>query len=230
MSDEKQNSEEEIDEQEAINQLYAFVVAEMEAGSDRNTVAGKLVEHGLDRPDAERMTNSIFDEITAIIEKERYTSSALVPGLLGGLIGAIVGGAVWAGIVVTTEYELGIVAWGIGGLCGWAVVKFAGGRKGIPLQVTAVATSVLGIVLGKYFTLYYFLRESFIQEGGEEAAAELPIVSVELIQYFVEVLPELLSLYDGLWVVLAVITAWKLPMASGLIVNSPQNQNPISPG
>ena len=36
--------------------------------------------------------------------------------LAAGLVAALVGGLVWAGIVLFTNYEIGWVAWGIGGL------------------------------------------------------------------------------------------------------------------
>ena len=90
-SEEAPNNGGEADEQEAIKRLYDFVIAEMEAGRDRNAVAQQLVDHGVARDDAERMTFSIFDEINAIVERERYNSSALPKGILGGLIAAVSG-------------------------------------------------------------------------------------------------------------------------------------------
>ena len=38
-----------------------------------------------------------------------------------GLIGGAIGAAVWAGVVAVTQYEIGWIAWGVGGLVGYAV-------------------------------------------------------------------------------------------------------------
>ncbi|MEM6730331.1 MAG: hypothetical protein AAF658_02175 [Myxococcota bacterium] len=61
--------------------------------------------------------------------------TAFVPALLFGAIAAAIGAAVWAGITIATDYEVGYVAWGLGGLVGIAVAKGA--------QVTNPATGVL---------------------------------------------------------------------------------------
>lgn len=60
------------------------------------------------------------------------------------------GGLVWGFILILTDYEVGFVAWGIGFLAGFLVVRFAGGRKGAPLQAIAIVSSLVGIMLGKY--------------------------------------------------------------------------------
>jgi uncharacterized protein YoaH (UPF0181 family) len=225
MSDENEGSD-----QEAVEQLYAFVAGEMQAGSDKATIAQKLEEHGVEKQDAVEMTNAIYDEIAATVQKEQFSGSAIVPGLLGGVLGAVLGGGIWAGIAVLTNSELGIIAWGIGGVCGFGVVLLSGGRKGLPLQLIAVVTSILGIVMGKYFTFYYFLKDALLQEYGEEGIAELSMFSMGVVQYFIEALPEMASAYDVLWVLLAVITAWRIPKGSGISVQSSIPQGPINPG
>lgn len=225
MSEENQSND-----QEAIKQLYSFVAAEMQAGSDKTTIAQKLEDQGVDRSDAEEMTDAVYNEIAAMVQMEQFSASAVVPGLLGGVLGAVLGGGVWAGIVILTDYELGIIAWGIGGVCGFGVVLLAKGRKGVPLQLIAVVTSVVGILMGKYFTFYYFLKDALLGEYGVEGVAEISVLSMDTIRYFVEALPEMVSGYDALWVLLAVITAWRIPKASGISVKSPVPQGPITPG
>ena len=61
--------------------------------------------------------------------------------LLGAIAGALLGALGWAGLAHGTGYELGFVAWGIGGLVGWATVLF-GGRG----PVSAVAASLLTLL------------------------------------------------------------------------------------
>ena len=45
-------------------------------------------------------------------------------------------------------------------IVGFGVVRFAGGAKGTPLQVVAVVSSVLGIVIGKYISYAYFFKQA----------------------------------------------------------------------
>ena len=63
-------------------------------------------------------------------------------------IGALVGGAIWAGIVYVTDYELGIVAWVIGILVGFSATLFTEERS-VRLGLIAAAMAVIGILIGK---------------------------------------------------------------------------------
>lgn len=225
MSDENQSGDEEV-----VENLVKFVTGEMKAGSDKATIAAKLQEMGIERTEAEEVTSAVYDQIAASVEQEKFTTSAIGPGLFGGILGALVGGGVWAGIAILTDYEVGVIAWGIGGLCGTAVVMFAQGRKGLPLQLVAVTTSVLGIVVGKYFTFYYFLKQALIEEYGEEGVAELSVLGMDTMQFFIEKVPEMLSGFDALWVLLAVITAWSIPKGSGINLKSPPPPSAIREG
>lgn len=222
--------EEQVSEQEALQNLYNFVAAEMRAGTTKSEIARKLEEQGIDRSEAQKMTNTIYDGIVEVVRREQYSSSALLPGLVGGLLAALIGGGVWAAIAVAADYELGIIAWGIGGLCGFAVVMFAKGRKGVPLQVVAMVTSILGIAIGKYLTFYYLLRQAVLGELGEEGIAEMTPFSPGVLRYFAESAPQMVSGYDILWVILAVYTAWRIPKGSDIKPDSTIAQSPITPG
>jgi hypothetical protein len=64
-----------------------------------------------------------------------------VVALLGGAIGAVIGAAIWAAIAYFTNYEVGYVAWAVGGLVGLGA-KLLGGRG----AVTAAACAGLALV------------------------------------------------------------------------------------
>lgn len=119
--------------------------------------------------------------------------------LLGALIVSIIGGALWALIGVWTDSEIGLVAWAIGGLAGFAVAILSGKRVEAAHQVIAVIASLLGILLGKYFLVSYLL-------GGFEG-----IFNSEMFSFFVENIKEFFQGMDILFVVLAILTAWQLP-------------------
>lgn len=149
-------------------------------------------------------------------EAEQFSSSALVPAVVAALVAAVLGGIAWGLIVVTTEYEVGFAALGIGLLCGYAVVLATRGRRGRPLQLTAVASAALGIVLGKYFTYYYLVKEAVREARGEEAADQVSVFDTELMRLFLEDLETVFSFYDVLWIGFAVYAAWRIPRGIGI--------------
>ena len=134
----------------------------------------------------------------------------ILQGAVGGLIAAIVGGLIWGLILQFTEYELGFIAWGIGLLCGWAVGYFSFTGRGIIFQLIAVFSSIFGILVGKYYGFYYFLKEFIIEDYGAEAAAEVSIFSIDVLFIFVAYLIDMVDFYDLIFVGLAIYTAWRM--------------------
>jgi hypothetical protein len=133
-------------------------------------------------------------------------SDSVLPALGAGLVAAIVGGVVWGLIVKFSDYEVGIVAWGIGLIAGTAVVFATRGAKGSRLQVIAVVSALVGILLGKYLS-YAFV----IQEQADDAGVSLGLFSSDMFRFFREDLDSVFGLFDLLWVGLAVVTAWRVP-------------------
>lgn len=74
----------------------------------------------------------------------------MLGGILGGAVGGLLGAAIWAAVAFWGRYELGWIAWGIGGLVGMGV--YLGGRRrgGITAGGTAVALAVAAVLLGKW--------------------------------------------------------------------------------
>jgi hypothetical protein len=84
----------------------------------------------------------------------------LAMGTLYGLIAAFVGAAVWAGVTIATDYQIGWMAVGIGFLVGIAV---RAGGKGID-QVFGIVGAVLaliGCLLGNLFTVAWFVSQQY---------------------------------------------------------------------
>lgn len=72
--------------------------------------------------------------------------------VLGGLLGGVLGAALWALIALVTSYEIGWIAWAVGGLVGYGVAL---GNRGAPHSpvasgVLAAAITLLAIPAGKY--------------------------------------------------------------------------------
>ena len=133
-------------------------------------------------------------------------SASLLPAIAAGLVAAIVGGIVWGLIVKFSNYEVGFVAWGIGFVAGTAVVFATRGAKGTQLQVIAVVSALLGILLGKYLSFAFG-----VQEDADAAGVSIGLLSSDMFTLFRENLDVVFSLFDLLWVGFAVFSAWRIP-------------------
>jgi len=189
----------------------ALIAEQMRAGTDQETIAAMLEDRGLDRVRARELVDTLYPQLARVAEEERYTGSALGPGIAGGLVAAVVGGFLWGLIVILSEYEIGIAAWGIGFLAGFGVVRFAGGAKGTPLQVVAVISSLLGIVIGKYISYAYFFKQAV----SDRFDVDISYFDSEILRAFRENLGDVFGGFDLIWAGLAVVTAWKLTRPSG---------------
>jgi hypothetical protein len=201
-----------------------FVVEQTKAGADEDAIVAGLEQRGVQRSEAQELVGTVYPDLIRAAEAEQYSPSALLPALAGGLLAAIVGGIVWGLIVILTDYEVGFVAWGLGFLAGFLVVRFAGGRKGLPLQAIAIASSLVGILLGKYIAYVYLVKEALRERVSEEAADSISYFDGDVMSAFREDFSEVFGGFDLLWAGLAIITAWRLAQPSGI----PPRKSPVS--
>lgn len=198
------------------NDLEVLISEQLGSGKNRTEVVANLVASGMTESEANQAVERIYFQLKKAVSEEEFSGEVLMPALLGGFIAAIVSGAVWAAIAIWTGYEVGYVAIGVGLLCGLGVVILSQGKRGLPLQIVAVAASVLGIVIGKYGTYQHVFQESLMaMENGAVIAAEFSLFSVGMVQLFMADLSNMVGGYDLLWIGLAVYTAWSIPKASG---------------
>lgn len=91
--------------------------------------------------------------------------------VVGGLIGGAIGAAIWAAVAGFTGYEVGWIAWGIGGFVGYGVA--AGNQDG---HHAPTAAGVLALVIAAVAIV-----------GGKYAGVQLMMPSdEELVEMFVE--------------------------------------------
>jgi hypothetical protein len=151
---------------------------------------------------------TIFQEI----EAEKATSVRLLPAIAGGLVAAILCGIAWTAMVVLTDMEIGYAAVGVGLAAGYGVLLAAGKKKSAELQVVAVLSAILGLVLGKYFTVAYLIVKNVKDAQG------VSCFDPRLFRIFVELLPRMLSFWDALWAFIALRIAWRIPRPSAVNV------------
>jgi len=201
---------------ETEEDFVAFIVEQIKSGIDDTAIIQSLVEMGVDRNDARKLVQEIHRGAIEVAEQQQFTSEAILPVLIGAVLAAIISGFIWGWIVAATEYEIGFMALGVGAITGYAVVLFSKGKRGTPLQIIAVLASILGIIIGKYFIFLNILKEEVTKEYGAEVAANIPVISGDTIDFFFENLELLVSGFDIVWIILAVITAWGIPKGIGI--------------
>ena len=79
--------------------------------------------------------------------------------LAGGVIAGSIGALVWAGIAYFTGYEVGWVAWGVGGLVGFGVVLGSSGNRSRTAGIIAVVITVMALMAAKYTTVQLVLAD-----------------------------------------------------------------------
>jgi hypothetical protein len=95
--------------------------------------------------------------------------------ILLGLVAAVVGSLVWYGLVVLTNYQLGIVAVGIGWLVAQAVMRGAGRKRGPRLQAISVIFTLLGMAFSEYLIVRHFAVQALAAEGYTNIPLLLPL-------------------------------------------------------
>ncbi|MDH4226661.1 MAG: hypothetical protein OEV59_02740 [Deltaproteobacteria bacterium] len=129
-------------------------------------------------------------------------------GVLAGIVAAVVLGVVWVAVAALTGSKIGFLAWGMGGLCGYAVLKFSG--RGTASQATAILISVVGIIISKYFIVYCAYKSIVVKDFGVEAASAVSVFGAETIYVFMENLWTVFGGFEIPFEVLAVVSAWKI--------------------
>jgi hypothetical protein len=86
-------------------------------------------------------------------------SSILLTTLIGAAIGGAVGAAIWAAICYNTGFEIGWIAWGVGGLTGAGAAIGARGHAGVATGGIAVLVAICAILAGKYITVSMWLGD-----------------------------------------------------------------------
>lgn len=168
----------------AVEHVTAHVISRWKQGADQAQIASELEDMGYAQPGAGELVDAVVQRIEEISAREQIRSGALFRSAVVGVAAAGILGAAWGWAVHASGYPLGIGAWLLGIVTGLAVNLGAGGARGRPLQVVALAAAVLGIAAGKGVTFAL-------------AGQLVPVTWL-----------------DGVWVVLAAVCAWQFPRAS----------------
>lgn len=92
------------------------------------------------------MTSEI-SSTTATVEVLAPEQSRMIPAIGAGLVAALVGAAIWAVVTVTTKFQIGWMAVGVGFLVGYSV-RTVGRGTTAPYGFAGAALALLGCVMG----------------------------------------------------------------------------------
>ncbi len=141
--------------------------------------------------------------------------------LLAGIGVAVAGGVAWGLVAKWTGREFGFLAWGVGILTGVVCVWVGGKKKTFALQVIAIATAALGVLVGKYLA-YAFI----VHGGGYEFGIPPAILSTDMLHLFRSNLRTVFGLLDILWFGSAVVSAGLIARPEWPEVDPPLEQAP----
>jgi hypothetical protein len=135
--------------------------------------------------------------------------SLLSRAVAGAAIGAFVNAGIWATVTIVFKLEIGILAT-LAGICtGVGVALLTRGAQGTVFQAIAVVGALVSILMGKYLSYWFLLRQSIIDQLGPSAAANAQPWSPGVFSSFASHASEVLSGGEVIWILLAVPAAWK---------------------
>jgi hypothetical protein len=93
------------------------------------------------------------------------SGSDLAGGLLAGIVAAVVASALWYGVVVITNYQVGFVAIAVGFIVGQGVVLGARRHGHVALVAISVVLTFLGLAISEYLVVMHFIEREFAAVG-----------------------------------------------------------------
>lgn len=107
---------------------------------------------------------AVSEKSTTVVESEvasegEVGSGNFVGGLIGGLVAAAIGAVAWAAITVTTQFQIGWMAVGVGVVVGFAVRKFGNGAES-RYRILGGALALVGCVAGNLLSAIAFVAQS----------------------------------------------------------------------
>jgi hypothetical protein len=128
----------------------------------------------------------------------------LPAAVLGGLVAAVVGALVWAVITVTTKFQIGFMAVGVGFLVAWAVRTLGKGRSQV-FGIVGGLFAFLGCILGNLLSAC-----GFIAADGGQSVVSVALKVLATPSAAAEILQATFSGMDLLFYAIAVYEGYKL--------------------
>jgi hypothetical protein len=147
--------------------------------------------------------------------------SEVTPGsrpvaLLAGAGAALAGGLVWAGVVIATHWDIGILAWLVGGVTGAVVVRVAGGSVGAVERVLSGLLAAGAIMVGKYVIFVHAVKVSLGALLAEQGLS-VGYLDAREVSLFLHHFGDIVRPIYALWVALAFFAAVRVAGGGALL-------------
>jgi hypothetical protein len=162
----------------------------MSNDTDRNLTAGAVTS----------MTTPAGTAAAPIVTDEPNLPVAI----LGGLVAALAGALVWALITVTTKFQIGFMAVGVGFLVAWTVRTFGKGHTQV-FGVIGGSCALLGCLLGNLLSAC-----GFIAQQNSAPVVDVTLKVLGSPAFVASILQETFNGMDLLFYAIAVYEGYKL--------------------
>ena len=150
-------------------------------------------------------SNEAFRTSYHPLDEETLPNENLALGAIAGIVGMVVGTAIWVGVTVTTNFQIGYMAVGVGLFVGLAMRLGRGYSQSF--SVIGAVLALLGCALGNLLTGCVFLSRELHTTFGK-------VVSRLDVQMVGDIMGAMFSPMDILFYVLAAMAGWKYAVAS----------------
>lgn len=133
------------------------------------------------------------------------TAGEFIKAAVFGFLAAIIGAFIWDKITYYTNYQIGLVAVGVGFLVGMAVSIGAGGKGAVILQILGGLLAGFGILLGQALIIKDVATAQSAQVSGMSPIVVFIVSVVMLPRYIMSDPLTLLFIAIGVW------EGWSLP-------------------
>lgn len=102
-----------------------------------------------------------------------YSGPSNKRGIIGAAVGGFIGMLIWAGLIVATNTEIGWIAWGVGGLTGFAA-RAIGRGTGPTIGLAAAISAFIAIIGGQFLATRHAVTtfmDGVVKEGYNEHIA-----------------------------------------------------------
>jgi hypothetical protein len=136
----------------------------------------------------------------------RPRTGLLPVALLAEAGAALIDGLIWAGVVITTHYDIGFLAWFVGAATGLAIVRVAGAPVSPPVRALAGLFAAGVIVVGKYVIFVHAVKDALDAELAGQGRAVV-YLNTHAMSVFVHNFGSIVRPVYALWVGLAFFAA-----------------------
>lgn len=166
-------------------ELNRFILDEINNNSTIKDIQDTLIEIGISNGEALNIVNAEIENIEKSIINDEPNENEKIYAIIGGLLGSIIGGAVWGVIILLTGLELAVLSILTTIITIFMIQIFGKNKKGFFIRVITIASSVFGILIGKYF---FFVKS--------KNYADLSYLSIKSVFNFFNNINLLFDLYD----------------------------------